>query len=51
MLEWVIIILLAAQTILWFVDYLSPTTTTPATTTPTAATPVVPAPEEAANVQ
>jgi len=59
MLEWVIIILLAAQTILWFVDYLSPATAAPTVSTPTATTPIMPdvilpevtAPEEAASVQ
>jgi hypothetical protein len=55
MLEWVIIILLAAQTILWFVDYLSPATVTTPTvglpTTSTVATPTVTANEEAAGVQ
>jgi len=61
MLEWVIIILLAAQTILWFVDYLSPATTTPAVSTPAVSTPAVSTPavstpavtatEEVVNVQ
>jgi len=48
MLEWVIIILLGAQTLLWFVDYLSPATTPAAlpavTATPASATPAGEAP-------
>ena len=51
MLEWVIIILLAAQTILWFVEYLSPSATAPVVTAPAVTAPAVIATEEAANVQ